>query len=110
MRRYLHLAFDAELPHVQRVCCRLPLGLQPVRSPANEIRREHDESLLKRDGRFRTHFEVVQVEHLLALFNASLNRLPAIVLLEPPQQMLRHRVRTDMKQGALLQGFSSTLV
>src|SRR5450759_4697199 len=103
MRRYLHLAFDAELPHVQRVCCLLPLGLQPLRSPSNEIGREYDERLLKSDGWFGTHFEVVQVEHLLALFNPSLNRLPAIVLLEPPRQMLRHWLRTEMKQGALLQ-------
>ena len=50
MRGHLHLTFDAELPHVQRVFCRLRLGLQPVSSPANEIRREEDERLLKIDG------------------------------------------------------------
>ncbi len=75
-------------------------------SPANEIGREQDERLLKSDGRFATHFVMVQVEHLLALFNASFNRLPTVVLLEPPRQMLCHRVRTEMKQGALLQGFA----
>ena len=106
MRRYLHLAFDAELAHVQRVCCRLRLGLQPVRSPANEIRREQDERLLKSDGRFGTHFEVVQGEHLLALFNPGKSRLPAVVLLEPPWQMLRNRLSTEVKQGALLEGFA----
>ncbi len=78
-----------------------------MRSPANEIRREQDEGLLKIDGRFGTHFEVVQVEHLLALFNPGFNRLPAVVLLEPPRQMLCHRLRTEVKQGALLQGFPS---
>ena len=71
-------------------------------SPANEIRREQDERLLKSDGRFGTHFEMVQGEHLLALFNASLNRLPTVVLLEPPRQLLCHRVRTEMNQGTLL--------
>src|SRR2546425_4755841 len=107
MRGHLHLAFDAELPHVERVFDRLPLGLQPVRSPANEIRREQDERLLKSDGRFGTHFEMVQVEHLLTLFNPRLNRLPAIVLLEPLWQLLGHQVSTEMKQGALFQGFPS---
>src|SRR5260370_25100390 len=102
MRGHLHLAFDAELAHVQRVCCRVLLGLQPVGSPANEIRSEQDERLLKSDGRFGTHFEMVQGEHLLALFNASLNRLPTVVLLEPPRQLLCHRVRTEMNQGTLL--------
>src|SRR6266700_3221713 len=74
------------------------------RSPANAIRREHDESLLKSDGRFGTHFEVVQVEHLLALFHPGLNRLPAVVLLEPPRQLLGHPLSTEMKQGAVLEG------
>jgi len=106
MRSHLHLAFDAELAHVQHILCRLRLGLQPVRSPANEIRREQDERFLKSDGRFGTHFEVVQGEHLLALFNPSLNRLPAVVLLEPPRQILCHRLSTEMKQGAVLQSFA----
>src|SRR5713101_432997 len=69
MRRHLHLAFDAELLHVQSVFDRLCLVCQPVSRPANEIRREQDERLLKRDGWFGTHFEVVQGEHLLALFH-----------------------------------------
>ena len=105
MGRYLYLAFDTQLAHVQCVFDRVRLGLQPVRSPANEIGREQDERLLKIDSRFAPHFEVVQIEHLLALFNASLNRLPAIVLREPSRQMLCHQVSTEMKQGALLQGF-----
>src|SRR6266849_9625003 len=104
MGRYLHLAFDAQLAHVQSVFCRVCLDFQPVRSPADEIRREHDERLLKSDGWFGTHFEVVQGEHLLALFNPGLNRLPAVVLLEPPWQMLRNRLSTEVKQGALLEG------
>ena len=106
MGRYLHLAFDAQLAHVQRVFCRVCLDFQPVRSPANEIRREHDERLLKSDGWFRTHFEVVQGEDLLALFNPGLNRLPAVVLLEPTRQLLCHRLSTEVKQGAVLQGFA----
>jgi len=76
-----------------------------MRSPANEIGREQDEGLLKIDGRFGAHFEVVQGEHLLALFNPGLNRLSAVVLLEPPRQMLCHWLRPEVKQGALLQGF-----
>ena len=76
------------------------------RSPANEIRREQDEGLLQIDGRFGTHFEVVQGEHLLALFHPGLNRLPAVVLLEPLRQLLGHRLSTEVKQGALLQRFA----
>src|SRR5260370_36322532 len=68
------------------------------RSTANEIRREQDESLLKIDGRFGPHFEVVQVEPLLALFNPGKSSLPAVVLLEPTRQILRHRLRTEVKQ------------
>ncbi len=63
MRRHLHLAFDAELVHVQGVFDRLRLVFQPVSSPANEIGREQDERLLQIDGRFGTHLEVVQVKH-----------------------------------------------
>jgi hypothetical protein len=70
---HVHLAFDAQLPHVQRFLYWVRLGLQPMRCPANEIRCEQDERLLKRDGRFGTHFEVVQGEHLLALFHPGFN-------------------------------------
>src|SRR5438128_4729044 len=102
MRGHLHLAFDAELAHVQSVLDRL--AFQPASSPANEIGREQDERLLKIDGRFGAHFEVMQVEDLLALFNPGLNRLPAVVLLEPSRQLLGHWLRTEVKQGAVLEG------
>jgi len=100
----MHLTFDAQLAHVQSIFCWLRLGLQPVRSPANKIGREQDEGLLKIDGRFGTHFEVVQGEHLLALFNPGLNCLPTVVLLEPPRQLLCHRLSTEVKQSAVLEG------
>ncbi len=106
MRSHMHLTFDAQPPYVQSVFCRLRLGLQPVRSPANEICCEDDERLLKSDGWFGSHFEVVRGEHLLALFNPGKSRLPAVVLLEPPWQMLRNRLSTEVKQGALLEGFA----
>ena len=73
-------------------------------SPANEIGREQDERLLKRDGRFGTHLEVVQVEHLLALFHPGKSRLPAVILLEPTRQLLGHRLSTEVKQSAVLEG------
>src|SRR5947199_10131176 len=88
----------------RRVCDRLLLAFQPASSPANEIRREQDEGLLKIDGRFGAHFEVVQGEDLLALFDAGLNRLPAVVLLEPLRQLLGYLLGTEVKQGAVLEG------
>ena len=106
MRGHPHLAFDAELAHIQSVCCWLRLAFQPVSRLANEIGREYDERLLKRDGRFGAHFEVVQGEDLLALFNPGKSRLPAVVLLEPPRQLLGHRLGTEVKQGAVLEGFA----
>src|SRR5258708_4133892 len=106
MRRHLHLAFDAELAHVQSAFDWLRLSFQPASSPANEIRCEQDERLLKSDGRFRAHFEVVQGEDLLALFNPGKSRLPAVVLLEPTRQLFCHRLGTEVKQGAVLEGFA----
>src|SRR5438270_4955910 len=106
MRRYMHLAFDTELGHVQSIFGLLRLVFQPVSSPANEIRRKQDECLLKIDGRFATHLEVMKVEHLLALFNPGLNRLPTVVLLEPPRQLLGHWLSTEVKQSAVLEGFA----
>ena len=104
MRGHLHLAFDAELAHVQSVLDRL--AFQPASSPANEIGREQDERLLQIDGRFGAHFEVVQVEDLLALLHARLNRLPAVVALEPVDDLLGHRLRPEVKQGAVLERFA----
>ena len=49
---------------------------------------------------------MVQGEDLLALFNSGFNRLPAVVPLEPTRQILRNRVRTEVKQGALLESFT----
>src|SRR5437588_652640 len=107
MRGHVHLAFDTQLPTFRAFSADCAWACKKSRSPSNEISREHDERLLKRDGRFATHFEVMQGEHLLALFNPGLNRLPAVVRLEPPRQMLRHRMSTEMNQGAVLQGFPS---
>src|SRR5712691_244822 len=77
-----------------------------MRGPANEIGSEEHEGLLKVDGWFGADFEVMQVEDLLALLNASLNRLPAVVPLEPLGYMLGHGLRTKVKQGAMLERFA----
>ncbi len=59
------------------------------------------------DGRFGTHLEVVQIEHLLALFHPGKSSLPTVVLLEPSRQLLCHRLGTEVKQSAVLEGLAS---
>lgn len=49
---------------------------------------------------------MVQVKNLFCFFNPGLNGLPAVVTGEPARQISSHRVNTEMKQGAVLEGLA----
>jgi len=102
----LHLAFDAQLGHVQGVFGRLCLVGQPLRGPTDEIGSEDHETLLQVDGWLGTHFDVVQAEDLLAFLDPGFDDLPAIVMLEPGRRVLRDRVCAEVKQRAVLEGLA----
>ena len=95
------------LPTWRRIFDRLLLILQPVASPANEIGGEEHEGFLQVDSRFTAHFEMKQVEDMVALLYAGLNGLPAVVPLEPLGDLHGHRLRTQVNQGAMLERFAS---
>jgi hypothetical protein len=48
----------------------------------------------------------MQVEDLFALFDASFDGLPAVVLSEPGGQVLGHRISAEVEQGAVLEGLA----
>jgi len=49
---------------------------------------------------------MVQEEHLFALLDPGFNGLACVVMGEPSRQILRDGIRTEMKQGAVLEGLA----
>jgi len=79
----LYLALDAQFAKIERIFLWLNLFGQPVACPTNEVGGKQRHLFLQKNCRFRAHLDAMQVKDLLAFFDARLNGLSLVVMLEP---------------------------